>query len=196
MSRRGDGCTLESEIPAPLNVNSPASILVGRWPDKVAWIRVQGKGSFLNSPQVRDYADRMIAIGERRFVVDLAECPVMDSTFMGMLTGVARALRAFAGGRLEVLNANSRNAQLIRSLGLDHVFDLDTTGAAWQEERLAVGTRFPNAQTLGPLQLSKREHSEFVLDAHEELSDADASNVPRFEDVITYLKKELDGSRA
>lgn len=177
-------------------MNLPAPILVGHWPNKVVWIRVQGKGSFQNSPQVRECVDRMIVKGERRFVVDLADCPVMDSTFMGTLTGVSRGLRAFEGGKLEVLNANTRNAQLIRSLGLDHVFDLDTDGATWPEERRAVSARFASAESLAPLHLNKREQTEFILRAHQELTEADTANAPRFEDVIKYLKKELDESRA
>jgi len=177
-------------------VNFSAPILVGHWPNKVVWIRVRGKGSFQNSPQVRECVDRMIAAGERRFVVDLAECPVMDSTFMGTLTGVARGLRTVEGGTLDVLNANLRNVQLMRSLGLDHVFDLDSDGKAWGEERLAVAARFRNSEGLAPLQLSRREQTEFVLRAHEELAVADVANAPRFEDVITYLRKELDESRA
>lgn len=180
----------------PLVVNSPAPILVGHWPNKVVWIRVQGKGSFQNSPQLRECVDRMLVEGERRFVVDLADCPVMDSTFMGTLTGIARALRAYEGGKLEVLNANTRNVQLIRSLGLDHVFDLDADGGTWTEERRAVAARFKQAETLVPVQLNKREQTEFILRAHEELTEADTANAPRFEDVIKYLKKELDESRA
>lgn len=137
----------------------------------------------------------MILAGERRFVVDLADCSVMDSTFMGTLTGVSRGLRAYEGAKLEVLNANTRNIQLIRSLGLDHVFALDTEGSTWTDERRAVSSRFKNAESLAPLQLNKRDQTEFVLRAHEELTEAEASNAPRFEDVIKYLKKELDESR-
>ncbi len=177
-------------------MNFPSPILIGHWPNKVVWIRVQGKGSFQNSPQLRECVDRMILAGERRFVVDLADCSVMDSTFMGTLTGVSRGLRAYDGARLDVLNANTRNVQLIRSLGLDHVFDLDTDGKMWSEERRAVASHFKNAESLAPLQLNKREQTEFILRAHEELTGADASNAPRFEDVIKYLKKELDESRA
>lgn len=138
----------------------------------------------------------MIVAGERRFVVDLADCPVMDSTFMGTLTGVARGLRAYEDGKLEVLNANTRNKQLIRSLGLDHVFDLDVEGSTWVEERRAVAARFKDTENVAPLHLNKREQTEFILRAHEELTAADAANTPRFEDVIKYLKKELDESRA
>ena len=49
------------------------------------WIRVEGKGTFQNSPGLKDFSRRMIETGKRAFVVDLQRCPAMDSTFMGTL---------------------------------------------------------------------------------------------------------------
>ncbi|MEM0897630.1 MAG: STAS domain-containing protein [Verrucomicrobiota bacterium] len=172
-------------------MNSKSLILAGQWTDRgVVWLRVNGKGSFQNSPQLRDFALQMLEKGEKHFVIDLESCPVMDSTFMGTLTGIARRLFAVENGKLEVINANTRNTQLIQSLGLDQIFDLDTEGTHWTDEREAVSRQL--GEKLEPKDLSKRERTELVLEAHQELSDADASNVPRFNDVIEYLHKELE----
>ena len=159
------------------------------------WIRVSGKGNLHNSPRMLRFAKCMIAKGEKRVVVDLEDCPVMDSTFMGTLTGISRRLRA-VDGELEVINANERNQDLIESLGLDYILTLDTDGTAWQEERLAISRQFQAAAAdaeLEPEELTKEQKTEFILQAHESLTEANPENIPRFEDVINYLRQEAKG---
>ena len=63
--------------------------------------------------------------GTRHIVVDLETCPTMDSTFMGTLTGIAIRLMDHPGGRLQVVNVNDRNRQLLGNLGLDLIFEVD-----------------------------------------------------------------------
>jgi anti-anti-sigma factor len=174
-------------------VNQTAPILVGHCKNKVVWIRVDGKGSFLNAPQIKEYAQRMIAAGEVRIVVDLENCPVMDSTFMGTLSGIARELNVKDGGRLEVINANQRNQDLITGLGLNFILDLDTGGDHWPEERAAVSTSLKGAEDVS---LTTEERTRFLLRAHEELTIADKGNIPKFQNVIDCLKQELEKSNA
>ena len=78
-------------------MNPAPSILVGT-ADRVVWVRVEGKGSFLNSTGLKEFAKEMTNRGYREFVVDLHNCPLMDSTFMGTLTGVALRLREIGQG--------------------------------------------------------------------------------------------------
>src|SRR5215470_11903034 len=101
-----------------------SSILVGFTP-KTVWVQVRGKGSFQNSPGLKEFAREMIQRGHRYFAIDLAACPTMDSTFMGTLAGVALRLRDLHEGELRVVNANARNAELLMGLGLDQVLVLD-----------------------------------------------------------------------
>ena len=98
-------------------------------------MRVDGRGTFQNSLQAKKALQRVMGQGVKDFVVDLERCPMMDSTFLGMLTGAALNLREAGGGTLSVLNANQRNLQLLTSLGLDHILDLDQDGHLWTEER-------------------------------------------------------------
>lgn len=161
----------------------------------MVWIRIEGKGSFQNSPELKNYVGCMIGRGASHFVVDLENCPVMDSTFMGTLVGIVSKLGDAEGASLEVINANPRNMQLIQSLGLDHVFSLDTDGSAWAVLRKQISTELNgDKRELEHLELNKRSNTEHVLEAHRHLSDADGSNVPRFHDVIEFLKKELRGT--
>ena len=67
------------------------SILVGT-SERTVLVRVEGKGSFLNSTGLKEFAREMTNRGFREFVVDLKNCPVMDSTFMELIVEKATEL--------------------------------------------------------------------------------------------------------
>src|SRR6202162_5795264 len=100
-----------------------SEILVSR-ADRIVWVRVEGKGSSTNSTALRDFAKEMIHRGAREFIVDLCNCPVMDSTFMGTLAGISLWLRELGESCLSVVNLNERNAESLCSLGLDQLFNV------------------------------------------------------------------------
>lgn len=153
-------------------------------------MRVEGKGTFQNSVEVKRCFQSVIATGMKDFVVDLELCPMMDSTFLGTLTGAALNLRESGGGGLSVLNANEKNQHLLTSLGLDHILDLDTDGTAWAVERRQVCEEL--AQCDGQTApVCKEEQARQVLQAHQALTEANADNLCKFRDVIRYLEEEL-----
>ena len=169
----------------PVNPNS--SILVG-CNQKVVCIRVQGKGSFQNSTGIKQFATAMIHRGHRNFVVDLADCPVMDSTFMGTLTGVALRLREIGQGEVHVINSNARNTDLLAGLGLDQILSLDNASA---DEGLYHSVD-EESLSLSPEQAAdKKATTETMIAAHQALVDADPENFCKFKDVIDYLKQDI-----
>ena len=166
-------------------MNPNPSILVG-CNQKVVCIRVQGKGSFQNSTGVKDFAAAMIQRGHRDFVVDLEGCPVMDSTFMGTLAGVAQRLLRLGQGGLHIIHANERNTDLLEGLGLDQIVSLDGRNAPLLDEcRLEASDQLPAAP------VDKRTTTETMLAAHQALVDADPDNLCKFKDVLDYLKQDL-----
>lgn len=169
-------------------MTSPAPILVGHI-GPYFWMRVEGKGSFQNSVQVKRCFQTMISKGERHFVVDLERCPIMDSTFLGTLTGAAMNLREIGDGEVSVVNVNTRNQQLLCSLGLDHILDVDTEGTKHSEERREVCAELGTCKE--PASSSKQEQAVHVLEAHEALTKANDQNASRFKDVIDFLEKEV-----
>lgn len=167
----------------------PTHILVGTI-GRVFWMRVDGRGTFQNSLQAKKALQRVMGQGVKDFVVDLERCPMMDSTFLGMLTGAALNLREAGGGTLSVLNANQRNLQLLTSLGLDHILDLDQDGRLWAEERRQACQALQNcAETNAECKEVQTEH---VLAAHLALAGVSDANECRFHDVIEFLEKELE----
>lgn len=167
----------------------PAHILVGTV-GKVFWMRVDGRGTFQNSLQAKTALQRMIARGVTNLVVDLERCPMMDSTFLGMLTGTALNLREVGGGSLSVLNANQRNLQLLTSLGLDHILELDREGDLWTKERQEACNALKHCGETSTV--CKEEQTQHVLSAHQALAEVSDENECRFHDVIEFLEKELE----
>ena len=163
-------------------VSTISSILVGLT-NKIVWVRVEGKGSFLNSAGVKDFTREMINRGHREFVVDLKNCPVMDSTFMGTLAGIALRLRELGQGHLHVINLNERNNDLLSNLGLDQLFTMGLDG-------LKAG-----AAPIRPLESGAASdpaaQAEVMLEAHQALVEAAPENLTKFKDVLEYLKQDL-----
>ena len=149
------------------------------------WIKVEGKGSFLNSGSFKEFAKQMVDRGYREFVVDLANCAMMDSTFMGTMAGVALRLKELGHGHLHVVHCGTRSRELLSGLGLDHVFNLHPNGSSAPEcEALSPPSGDPMAE-------HKLERAQTMLEAHEALCQVAPENLFRFKDVLEYLKQDL-----
>lgn len=159
-----------------------SSILVG-CANGLVWIRVEGKGSFLNSGGLKEFAKEMTARGEREFVIDLRNCTVMDSTFMGTMAGIALRLRELGEGHLHIINLNERNKDLLGNLGLDQLFVMGRVSDASPVQKPIEGVGTEAADRL--------EQARTMLEAHQALVKADPENLTKFKDVLDYLKQDL-----
>src|ERR1700710_2161543 len=90
-------------LPFSEAVNIQPSIPVGT-ANRTVWVRVEGKGYFLNSTGLKEFAKEMINRGFCECAVDLNNCTVSDSTVMGTLAGIALPLRELGQGNLRVTN--------------------------------------------------------------------------------------------
>lgn len=144
------------------------------------WIRVEGKGTFQNSPGLKEFSRQMMDTGRRDFVVDLANCPAMDSTFMGTLAGMALRLREFGEGHLWVVNRNPRNNELLEGLGLDALFAHDPAPDTLRIKSL-------NGSALDA-SVDKEQTREVMREAHEACVEANPENAARFKDVLEHLR--------
>lgn len=153
--------------------------------NRAVFIKLEGKGSFQNSPSLKEFFREMLGRQYRNFVVDLENCPVMDSTFMGTLAGFALRLREVGNGSLLVRNVNERNSDLLRNLGLDNLFKIESKAAG------QIPGGLVEASPLAPHPLHDRsEHAACMIEAHEALVDADPENLARFKNVLEYLKQD------
>ena len=166
-----------------------SSILVGVNGPAV-WVRVEGKGNFLNSGNLKEFAQEMVNRGYREFIFDLEHCAMMDSTFMGTMAAVALRLKELGQGHLHVVHCGERSLQLLSGLGLDQIFDIHSNGATAPEcEKMKE-----NANAAA--EAEKRERTETMLQAHEALCQAAPENLSRFKDVLDYLQQDLHHTTA
>lgn len=161
-----------------------SKILVAR-KDDLAFIQVCGRGSFQNAGGVKSFYQELLQQGVSRFVVDLNDCTYLDSTFLGTLTGLGMRLKEKSAGKgkLHIVNVNARNVELLRNLGLDRLFNIDV-----QPRDFANTTHLKEVE---PQPIDKTESAQQMLEAHENLMQWDAKNVPKFKEVVTYLKEDL-----
>lgn len=118
--------------------------------------------------------------GHRDFAVDLRDCELMDSTFMGTLAGMA--LKLGSDGKVRIMRANARNRDVLKNLGLDRILSLEETGPEAPEPlKEAVGR---------PAHEAERDT---IIEAHENLAAANPENAVRFKDVLEFLKQKEPG---
>ena len=157
--------------------------LVDAYSDPVI-VRVQGRASFQNSSALRDFFAEMHRRGRKHFVLDFCNCSSMDSTFLGVLAGMALELRKNEpGSSLVIARMTPRNLELVRNLGLHRLLTVDAGDFSMS---------FDNCDT--PLESPQRnevDQARLVLDAHENLVAADEDNRTKFRDVLSFLKNRV-----
>jgi anti-sigma B factor antagonist len=155
-----------------------------------AFIRVEGRGSFKISSALKEFGAAAVSAGCATLLFDLADCIGMDSTFMGVLAGMAGRLKREARGEIVLLNMTPRTRGLVATLGLDHIVQSFESGAAPERyaELLSQSQRMKSLDAGGE---SRREINVTMLQAHEDLVKINPENLPRFKDVLTFLREDL-----
>lgn len=151
-------------------------------------VRVTGRGSFKSCPGLKQFGLSCIEKGCRRIVVDLKDCVGMDSTFMGVLAGLAAALKKNGGGVLAAINLNAKNMALLDTLGLTSM--ITTCGVGVESDQLAAGIGVAPVQ-LDTSGADKRMMTATMLEAHETLAGVSTANLPKFKHVLEYLREDL-----
>jgi anti-sigma B factor antagonist len=176
-----------------------SKILVARGAD-LGFIKVVGRGSFQNSGCLKAFYLQLLKEGVRRFVVDLEACTYLDSTFLGILLGLGLKLREVGPGLLHILNASPRNLELLKNLGLDRLISIEGAGSLGggrnggdvkAAPNLLNGVREDTLEEMPCPVPTKAEAAPTILEAHENLMQFDPRNVPKFKDVVEFLREDL-----
>jgi anti-anti-sigma regulatory factor len=155
--------------------------------EQSACIRIIGRANFTSSVDFKALVDELRQRGCGCFVLDLSECVLMDSTFLGVLAGLGLKLSGGNGGQarrgVELFNPSSRIVELLETLGVLHLFRV-TQGSVTPP----VPTQ-PVEHTLS--EPSKAEVSRTCLEAHRTLMDLNPANAAKFKDVAQFLAEGL-----
>lgn len=149
--------------------------------DEGVFVRVQGHVTASRCPELKgriffrlDKAPVPAAV-----YFDLSDCEYMDSTFLGLIVGVNKRYKLLARKCVKVLHANPTCMGLLRTIGVTRLVDIS-------DEDIALPG---DMEEIGP---STRATAEFILDAHENLSELSEENRNRFATLTRALRDSTD----
>ncbi|MCS6770646.1 MAG: STAS domain-containing protein [Kiritimatiellae bacterium] len=159
--------------------------------DRVALIRVEGRGSFKSSTALKEFGRSAIGAGCTRAVLDMGACVGMDSTFMGTLAGLATRLRQHENGGMVLYNLSPRVRALVSTLGLDRLVEAYEAGAT-PDSLYDLAQLSDRMRELQSAPESRDAITRTMIEAHEHLVSLTPENLPRFKDVLSYLREDLN----
>jgi anti-anti-sigma regulatory factor len=165
------------------NPTAKLSVLVG---ENFACVKIAGRANFMSSPDFKTLLTELNQKGYCRFIVDLSECLLMDSTFLGVLAGFGLMKNPDGTpGRceIELANPNARISELLENLGVLPLFKV-TTGVLQLPGNAET-------QTPQPVNHTAEEVTRTSLEAHQALMAANPDNIARFKDVAQFLAEDL-----
>ena len=155
------------------------TFLVSAHSDPVV-VKVNGKANYLNCNSFREFMEMIISGASRRVFIDFEMCKGMDSTFLGILAGTGIELSKLHPSREFVIgNLSDRNYEIICNLGLQNLLTVSKKST-------------DSSATFDSLQDQEVSDTKSILKAHEDLTVADERNISKFQDVITFLRNQVE----
>ena len=143
-----------------------------------AFIQIRGKGTYKNACLLKESTQLIINQGIKNFTIDFNNCTGLDSTFLGVLAGLALESRQL-NGELALINLQQRNLELIENMGMNSLI------------RVSHDTNLPkHSLSFEPIkeQIStKPQTTKTMIEAHEALIKIHEGNRPQFQNVIECL---------
>jgi len=168
-------------------MNAPSARLLVSVGERTVLIKIAGRANFDSSVNFKTLVGELREKKYDRYLLDLSECLLMDSTFLGVLAGFGLKLTSpgttQTDGVIELLNPNVRVAELLENLGVAHLFKIVRSDPLPMEKMEPL----PLADARStPLELSRT-----CLDAHQTLMEINPANIPKFKDVAQFLADDL-----
>jgi len=152
--------------------------------DNFACIKIAGRADLHSSIDFKNLVNELRSRNCSQLILELSDCPLMDSTFLGVLSGFGLRVGGEQGGeKISLLNPNARIADLLETLGVLHLFRVEN-GPLPQP----AGAEPRDLTTSTP---SKRDLTGTCLEAHETLMKIDPANVPKFKEVAQFMAEKL-----
>lgn len=165
-------------------MNPPTAKLMVLIGEQFACVKVVGRANFATSVDFKTVLAGLESKGYPYIVIELSECSLMDSTFLGVLAAFGVKLNPSGAGCvnqvIELRNANERLLELLENLGVLHLFK-------------SCQGELPSCQEVAsePCNASKETLTRASLEAHQTLMEINPANVSRFKDVTEFLAEDL-----
>jgi anti-anti-sigma regulatory factor len=151
-----------------------------------ACVKIAGRANFMSSPDFKTLLTELNQKGYHRFIIDLSECVLMDSTFLGVLAGFGLVMNP--GGEsdkcdIELLNPSARIRELLENLGVLPLFKVTTIAPQLPADA--------KASAPAPVNPTQEQITRTCLEAHQTLMAINPENAARFKDVTQFLAEDL-----
>jgi len=161
---------------------APGSLDVARAGSTV-YVKVKGLGIASIGLDLWDFSEEMARQGFSKFIIDLEDCQSFDSTFMGVLVGVAEIAEQNEGGGVMVIHPSPHHKKLLSEVGLTKIITI-------REEPIEV----PDGIEMTPLyELARTSEKriQMIREAHEQLCELDERNRIKFGAFLEMLAREI-----
>lgn len=149
-------------------------------------LKVTGRATYLNCGPLAELFRQLLLRGKRNFIIDFQKCTGMDSTFLGVIAGLAIDVSGQNDeGHLTLCRLSNRNLELVRNLGLHRI-------AVVEANDFPMHFNKNSAKSLAENQQDQVANAKMILKAHENLVYIDQDNFKKFQDVIQYLKTQIE----
>jgi len=164
--------------------SSETQLLVAQNEDVVC-IKVSGRANVRTSVPFKSLMEEMRTKQIIHFILELENCLLMDSTFLGVLANQAFELVEDRDppGSIQLLNPNERVLDLLDNLGVLNLFSVQRDTRFDQQQFEAISEKLETG--------TKTEMTETSLNAHRALIALNPSNKAKFQDVTNFLEQEL-----
>ena len=156
--------------------------------EKCACVKISGRANFASSVDFKMLLNELLQKGYVYFVLDLTECLLMDSTFLGVLAGFGLKTGlpqpGPTNGIIELYNPNPRVVELLESLGVLHLFKIS-------EGNVNVPDQPEPCESAAAGKPTQEELKRTCLEAHQILMTLNPENAARFKDVTQFLAEDL-----
>jgi anti-sigma B factor antagonist len=153
--------------------------------DHVACVRVTGQAKFRAATDFKNLLLQLQKDGCTDIVLDLTQCPLMDSTFMGVMTFMERQCRAArAEGRPCSLKLYHPSERILEALAN---FEILSSFTVIQDP-----PQFGSFQRIEDGKPSRVEMTRTCFEAHKELMETNEDNARRFRDATEFFEKNLE----
>lgn len=150
-----------------------------------AFVQINGRANFTSSVDFKTLLDQLLQKGFTCFILDLTECVLMDSTFLGVLAGFGLKFNSPQPDKvdrgIQLFNPNGRIYELLENLGVLHLFQVVEGNCNAPADTTDV--KNTNA--------SREQVTSTCLEAHQTLMNIHPENVSRFKDVTAFLAEDL-----
>lgn len=169
-------------------------LLLATVSDIGAWVRIIGQGTCHISPCFKSLMIDLVNRGFTNIRVDFAECPSLDSTFIGVLAKCNDSLiSACKGNCVTISRPNARVLSSINNLGADILFHFSENPAP---ESIPHQDQFIEyTRTAGNANPGKSEVCSTSIEAHTRLCELSQENSEKFQHVLDFLKADLDSMK-